>query len=56
VQSTGPTIPANLSEPCPQLPKLADPTQQETARWIVTASGLYADCREKHRRTIKAME
>ena len=40
--------PADLAQPCPDLPELADGSSKTVALWIVDAAGQYRDCAARH--------
>ena len=48
-------LPANLSQPCPDLPELHGKTGKSIFRWSVTVVNLYNECQAKHRATVSAV-
>ena len=46
--------PADLAQPCPELPLLSDGTAKTLALWIVDASAMYRDCAARHAGLVRA--
>lgn len=46
-------IPADLTQPCPNLPELTGGTGKEVLNWSVQTVNLYKECQAKHNSLIK---
>lgn len=53
--SSGPAIPANLKQPCPDLEELSGPTGKDWMIWAVPTIAKYNDCKARHSAVIKAL-
>lgn len=49
-------VPANLRQPCQQLPDPADGTGAALLRWAIEVVGLYNDCADRHDKTVEAIK
>lgn len=47
--------PANLTAPCPELPKPLNPTGAEILKWSLETVQAYKDCQLKHKRLVEAI-
>lgn len=51
----GPTIPASLRQPCPDLSDPVDGTSGAILRWGVTTAKMYRECQDRHRRAVESV-
>ena len=47
-------LPADLAQPCPKLPELADTTGAVVLPWAVAVVGMYNDCAQRHDAAVKS--
>lgn len=47
--------PADLVQPCPNLPKLSGNTGADVLPWAVAAVGMYKDCKARHSALVRAL-
>jgi hypothetical protein len=50
-----PEVPANLTQPCPDLPDIPDRSERSVAEWIVQTITLYYQCAAKHESLVDAV-
>ncbi|ENU4312544.1 hypothetical protein ACFH3E_001182, partial [Acinetobacter baumannii] len=51
-----PVIPANLTQPCPNLNELAGTTGKDLMIWSVDTVAKYNDCKARHGALVKTLE